>query len=108
MRHFTRSVGNNVYGLNLTDTGNRDGYGKHIFAYELRRNGNPIFQGEDLHALGTEGDTVAGVLLVFLTLRPGDTDIEYFMDYTIEQREFIESDDIDELQMWAEELEGLL
>jgi hypothetical protein len=51
--------------------------------------------------------TRPGGLLVFLTLRPGDTDDDYFAGYTADQRKFIASEDIDELQSWAEELEGV-
>jgi hypothetical protein len=50
-----------------------------------------LFEGEDfccspLHAI--DSDETVGALLGFLTLRPGDTDAEYFADYTPQQLEF--------------------
>ena len=50
-----------------------------------------LFQGEDfgcspLHASDSDGAVEA--IMGFLTLRPGDTDPEYFEGYTAEQREY--------------------
>ena len=50
-----------------------------------------LFEGEDfgcspLHAI--DSDETIAALLGFLTLRPGDTDSEYFADYTPRQLEF--------------------
>ena len=63
--------------------------GKETLAYELWHQGaGPIFWGEDYgcapsHAVDSD-ESVAG-LLAFLSLRPGDTDREYFATYTSEQ-----------------------
>lgn len=50
-----------------------------------------LFEGEDLgcspmHAI--DSDESVAALMGFLTLRPGDTDAEYFENYTPEQMEF--------------------
>ena len=71
--------------------------GKCRLGYRLNQvNGNrrwTLFEGEDfccspLHAI--DSDEAIAALLGFLTLRPGDTDSEYFDDYTSQQLEFCE------------------
>ena len=62
--------------------------------YELKEDDCVIFSGEDygcspMHAI--DSDDCVRVLLSFLVLRPGDTDEEYFEDYTAEQLEFAET-----------------
>ena len=52
-----------------------------------------LFEGEDfgcspLHASDSDGAVEA--IMSFLTLRPGDTDSEYFEGYSGEQREYCE------------------
>jgi len=42
-------------------------------------------------------------LLGFLTLRPGDTDVEYFDAYTPEQMEFAESYECEAMQMYTDD-----
>lgn len=87
-----------VFRLTTWDA-NRTGYGgKHIVGYRLSMGEtdklgrvavwNVIFEGEDfgcspLHAIDSDA-TIAGIMR-FLTLRPGDTDREYFENYTPEQ-----------------------
>jgi hypothetical protein len=71
--------------LKLWDTHRSDRYGKTILAYKLFDNGRLIFKGDDfhcspLHALDSNA-TVAG-LLAFLSLKPGDTDSEWFEAYS--------------------------
>lgn len=71
-------------------------YGKHVLGYRLSlhapgERGRVIFRGEDfgcspMHAIDSR-ETIAGIL-GFLTIRPGDTDAEYFEGYTRRQREF--------------------
>lgn len=73
--------------------------GKEAVAYILSHRGKIIFKGDDfgcssLHAVDSD-DTVKA-LMGFLTLRPGDTDSEYFDDYTTEQLEYC--------SRWAESL----
>ena len=102
-------------------TGKTDSYGKSVIGYQLEmrnyynmRNGRilkkwypekPIvlFEGEDfhcspLHCIDSD-NTIAG-LMSFLTLRPGDTDKEYFDNYTAEQ--------LDYCQQYAEALSYLV
>lgn len=64
-----------------------------------------IFNGDDfcsspLHA--EDSDNTVRALLAFLTLRPGDTDPDYFADYTPAQHAFA-SGDAEELSMYADE-----
>jgi hypothetical protein len=74
--------------LKLWDTRRVDRYGKPILAYKLFDGGSLIFKGEDFHCSPLHAidslDTVEG-LLAFLTLRPGDTDPEYFASYSPRQ-----------------------
>ncbi len=54
----------------------------------------PVFRGEDfgcspLHAI--DSDQAVAALLSFLSLKPGDTDQEYFDDYSPQQVEWAES-----------------
>ena len=80
-----------IFSLYLYDTFTRDGYGKSILAYQFFEKDKKIFEGDDfccspLHAI--DSDETFKALLGFLTLRPGDTDEEYFDDYTERQMEF--------------------
>jgi hypothetical protein len=53
----------------------------------------PLFEGEDFYASplhADDSDEAVRALLGFLTLRPGDTDAEYFEGYTPEQLAFSE------------------
>lgn len=88
------------------DTG-RTGYGgKYLVGYRLVMGGGSnrtesatgqpaawvtLFEGEDfgcspMHAIDSD-ETIAGIM-GFLTLRPGDTDADYFENYTPEQLAF--------------------
>ena len=73
----------------------RDSRGQEVLGYELvqREAGKSVvlFTGEDfatspLHAI--DSVATAESLMGFLTLRPKDTDAEYFSDYTPEQLDF--------------------
>ncbi len=47
-----------------------------------------LFEGEDFGCSpmhGIDSDATVAAIMAFLTLRPGDTDPEYFADYTPEQ-----------------------
>lgn len=101
-----------VFRLTTWDTGRTDSMGKTRIGYRLSMGaardqnvvGNPavwtvLFEGEDfscspLHAIDSD-ECIAGIM-GFLTLRPGDTDAEYFADYTPAQIEYCEQ--------WAESL----
>ncbi|MBL8751414.1 MAG: hypothetical protein JNK78_19820 [Planctomycetes bacterium] len=81
--------------LRTWDTG-RTRNGATLVAYELCDPASVVlFAGEDfrpspMHA--DDSDATLRALLGFLTLRPGDTDREYFADYTARQLEFATSD----------------
>lgn len=77
--------------LNTWDTGRTDHLGKSIIRYEFSDRKGCIFKGSDfacspMHAI--DSDECVRALLSFLTLRPGDTDSEYFDNYTPEQLDF--------------------
>lgn len=79
------------FSLTVYDTYNRDHYGKDVLAYRLTQDGKTLFAGADFacapgHAI--DSDNCVESLMGFLTLREGDTDAEYFADYTPEQLEF--------------------
>ena len=78
------------FSLTLYDTfQSRDG--KRKLAYEFRQDQELIFHGDDfycspLHAIDSQ--ECANSLLGFLSLRPGDTDDEYFDNYSERQMDF--------------------
>lgn len=95
------------YVLRLWDTYRRTGNpAKDTLGYAFGpKDGEPIFVGEDFgaspcHAI--DSDATLRSLLGFLTLRPGDTDAEYFADYTEEQHAFARSE-AEYLSLWADE-----
>ena len=65
-----------------------------------------VFEGSDFGANETDSDDTVRSLISFLTLRKGDTDDEYFKDYTPEQLEWRDSS-AEELSMWGVEPEQL-
>jgi hypothetical protein len=80
-----------AFELKLWDTHKLDWRGQSVLAYKLRHRGRLIFKGRDysgspLHCDDSD-ETVAG-LLAFLSLKPGDTDREYFKGYTRAQMAF--------------------
>lgn len=80
--------------LRTWDTG-RTRNGRTCIGYELREpSGAVLFAGDDfrgspMHA--DDSDATLRALLGFLTLRPGDTDREYFDDYSERQLAFATS-----------------
>ena len=80
-----------IFTLKLFDLNERDSWGKRILAYEFLQDDEAIFKGSDFHCsplYSIDSDEAVKGLLSFLTLRPGDTDEEYFDDYTARQLEF--------------------
>jgi hypothetical protein len=82
------------FSLRLYDTGRTGQYGKARLAYRFRDKGKLIFEGDDffcspLHAIDSLDSVYS--LLAFLSLRPGDTDSEYFESYTPEQMNWCQS-----------------
>jgi hypothetical protein len=96
LRHVRLESGHT---LRTWDSGRTRGSGmmaRTRIGYELRDpSGAVLFSGDDfgpspMHA--DDSDATLRGLLGFLTLRPGDTDAEYFADYTPAQMAFAKSD----------------
>ena len=97
-----------VFRLRLWDINHRDSMGKWVLAYRFEQvepeaQAMVLFEGEDFAASPMDAvdsdETVRG-LLVFLTLRPGDTDASYFEGYTEDQMDFANTD-AEALSMYA-------
>jgi len=107
-RHILLDLSDGKYELKTWDTGNRYDTGQWKIRYEFKKeDGDIIFHGSDcgcspMHA--TDSDDCLRGLLGFLSLKPGDTDDEYFEDYTKEQMEFAENNG-EELNLWSLEPE---
>jgi len=93
--------------LELFDTGRQDWRGQGRLAYTFTDGGKVIFEGSDfcgspLHA--DDSDQTLAALLGFLSLRPGNTDREYFDNYTPEQLDWARAN-CEELSLIAHEME---
>ena len=92
--------------LEVSATNRTDWRGQTVLGYELTdRDGETVFEGEDfagspMHA--DDSDDTLRALLGFLTLRPGDTDSEYFEAYTERQKRFCD-EDAESLALYADE-----
>lgn len=98
------SVAGGTYELSMEEAGTVGTWPKIKMRYAFRRIGedDPIFQGDDFQVspMDDPGSRAAALsLLTFLCLKPGDTDEEYFKDYTPRQWAWVESGDIEELDM---------
>jgi len=96
------------FSLTLWDTGRVDSDGRTVLKYRFRDKGRVVFEGTGFRPSRMHADdSIATVraLLGFLSLKPGDTDKEYFAEYTPEQLEWAESGRAEELQMvnWNKE-----
>lgn len=102
-----RDVNVGGYRLQTWDTEARDRYGKFIINYRFSHpDGWCLFAGDDFACTcAIDSDECLRSLLGFLTLRPGDTDAEYFESYSPSQMEFAEGD-AEELQLWSIEPDG--
>lgn len=109
MRDKIRDINLDGYRLELFDLSRSDSDGKSILGYTFTgKDGIPLFDGEDFHCApldAIDSDETVRSLLGFLTLRPGDTDREYFEDYTPEQMAFAQGD-AEGLSVYAMELEN--
>lgn len=77
--------------LTLWETGRQHWRGTSMLRYELKQDREVIFTGDDyspspMHCDDSD-DSIAS-LLGFLTVKPGDTDRDYFEDYTERQLQF--------------------
>lgn len=95
-----------LFRLELWDT-HQKSYGKYVLAYkffdkEWTSPSKALFEGSDFSPAPSDAiDSVKSVasLLGFLALMPGDTDDEYFIEYTTRQMGWAESSRADELKM---------
>lgn len=106
MKTKLRHVRFDGYTLETWEIGRHMRTGKELLAYRMcKPDGTVLFEGDDfgcspMDAIDSDAALIA--LLGFLTLKPGDTDDEYFENYTPEQMEFAEGD-AEELQLWGME-----
>lgn len=95
------------YTLTMEATGRLDHYGHELVRYEfITPQGVTLFSGEDFGASplhDTTGFESAKSLLGFLTLQPGDTDEDYFKDYTTEQMNFAKSQECEFMGIYCDE-----
>lgn len=87
-----------VFVLTTYDTGKTDWRGQTKIAYLLTQReehrSTKLFEGDDfagspLHA--DDSDASIACLLGFLTLKPGDTDADYFNEYSEAQRAYCDA-----------------
>ncbi len=102
--------------LKIFDTGTYDRRGQTKLAYELVRLDAPpigdkvLFAGGDFCGspmYADNSDSTARSLLGFLTLKPGDTDADYFNEYSPEQLAWCQSSECEALGMYASEEDEL-
>ena len=109
MRELIKTWRKSGFTLRLWDIYSRDWRGQTVLAYELKDGRKVIFSGDDFAGSPMHADdsreTVAS-LLGFLTLKPGDTDREYFDKYTKDQLAWRESSRCEELGTIQYEMEN--
>jgi hypothetical protein len=86
MRVWTDPDGNG-FKVEMFDSPERDRHGKWKVPYRFGHNGEAIFDGtlgaSPMHA--TDGPETLAAILTFCSLQPGDTDPDYFDDYSERQ-----------------------
>lgn len=98
---------NNV-ACSLYDLGYDFSAGKYRLGYSFIWKGRVIFEGQDFFASPLyDPDNIKTLydLLSFLTLRPGDTDKEYFQNCTPAQMDWCNSLECEDLQCWVSDRE---
>lgn len=106
-RPYLRQVLVDDFALRTWPTTRRAPTGQQLLGYELvRPNGVVLFTGEDYgcspqHA--PDSDDALRDLLGLLTVQPGDTDTEWFDDYTPEQMRFARSGEAEALKWWTDD-----
>lgn len=109
MKDLLRDVNIDGYRLRTWDTGACDRLGKSRLAYQFDAPGGKLlFEGEAFYASpvhAIDSDECLRALLSFLTLRPGDTDREYFDSYTPEQMDFAQGP-AEQLSLWTLDVEN--
>jgi hypothetical protein len=105
----TVALGDTGYKLTTWDTGRHAPTGQRLLSYEfVAPDGTVLFKGADygcspMHCI--DSDAALRGLIGFLTTKPGDTDPDYFENYTPEQLAFCEGD-AEMLQDWGMEPDG--
>jgi hypothetical protein len=106
-RRHLRTWAMDGFVLEMYDTDKKDSRGTTNIAFRLTDGGEVIFQDDGFHPSPMDADdsdnTVAG-MLAFLALKEGDTDSEYFANYTPRQREWA-GQRAEELQMLQIQME---
>jgi len=77
-------------------------HGRDRLAYRLLDEDKVIFEGDEFSpspSFAWDSDDAVYALLDFLTLQPGDTDDEFFEEYTPEQLEWAAGESAEELRM---------
>lgn len=94
-----------IYRLQLFDTGKRGEYGKARVAYRFGVAGKPpLFETDELMVpYSPESDETVRAAMCYITMRPGDTDREYFDEYTDAQIAFASSYACECLQLYGTE-----
>lgn len=101
-----RHVNLDGYTLKTWSTARTDWRGQTKIGYEMRTPaGEVLFTGDDFAGSplrADDSDDTLRELIGFLTLRPGDTDPDYFDGYTEDQLAFCDTD-AEALSMWSME-----
>lgn len=110
MRTFKFETNNGTYTVSLKGTDKRMSTGQIKTSYKLTApDGTVLFKGDDFGCAPShkpESKAASITLLGFLTLKPGDTDDDYFNDYTPEQMTWCESVDAEDLASIVYEFEN--
>ena len=109
LRHVRLHAPSGAYTLETWDGGPSSPFGRQYVGYCLRNpQGEPLFDTTLNSApmgvsplCAIDSDESLRDLLGFLTLRPGDTDSDYFEEYTPEQMAFAESYDCECLGLYC-------
>lgn len=106
--HVLRHVEFDGYRLLTWETGKNARTGQNLIGYAFYQPNStePLFYGEDygcspIHSIDSD-ESLRG-LISFLTLRPGDTDDEYFENYSEQQLKFANSNEPEYLSLWSSE-----
>jgi len=109
LRDVALPCSSGTYRLTMHATPRTDRRGQTIIGYTLTSpTGVVLFDGSDFAGSpmnADDSDETVRCLVGFLTMRPGDTDPEYFDNYTDEQRAFCDSD-AEELSLFAIEADS--
>lgn len=109
-KNILRHVKLDGYTLKLWLTDHFDDRNRRYTGYEFKNpKGKVIFKAEDYSSSpmsAYDSDEAVRGLIGFLTLRPGDTDDDYFKKYNKTQMDFANSRDAEELQMYGMEDDG--